>query len=141
MSVEQNKETFRRWIEEGWNRGDLSVVDRLYAPAYVSHSFPPDFAPDREGLKQFVTAYRTAFPDLHFTLDDVVGEGEKVIARFTGTGTHREAFMGIAATGKPFTVGGFLQARFEDGKWAEDWVSLDQLGMLQQLGVVPTPGG
>ena len=141
MSVEQNKETFRRWIEEGWNRGDLSVVDQLYAPAYVSHSFPPDFAPDREGLKQFVTAFRTAFPDLHFTLDDGVGEGEKVIARFTGTGTHQEAFMGIAATGKPMRVGGFLQARFEGGKWAEDWVSMDQLGMLHQLGVVPTPGG
>jgi steroid delta-isomerase-like uncharacterized protein len=140
MSVEQNKETFRRWIEEGWNRGDLSVVDQLYAPAYVSHSFPPGFAPDREGLKQFVTAFRTAFPDLHFTLDDVVGEGEKVIARFTGTGTHREAFMGIAATGKPIRVGGFLQARFEGGKWAEDWVSWDQLGMLQQLGVVPAAG-
>ena len=141
MSVEQHKATFHRWIEEGWNRGDLSVVDQLYAPAYVSHSFPPDFPPDREGLKQFVTAFRTAFPDLHWTLDDVVSEGEKVIARMTGTGTHRGEFMGVAATGKSFSVNGFLQARFEDGKWAEDWVSLDQLGMLQQLGVVPTPGG
>lgn len=141
MSVEQNKEMFRRWIAEGWNRGELSVVDELYAPAYVSHSFPPDFPPDREGLKRFVTALRTAFPDLHWTLDDMVGEGEKVIARFTGTGTHHEAFMGIPATGKSFSVGGFLQARFEGGKWAEDWVSWDQLGMLQQLGVVPTPGG
>ena len=58
MSVEQNKEIFRRWIEEGWNRGDLSVVDGLYAPAYVSHSFPPNFPPDREGLKQFVSNVR-----------------------------------------------------------------------------------
>jgi steroid delta-isomerase-like uncharacterized protein len=141
MSVEQNKEIFRRWIEEGWNWGDLSVVDALYAPAYVSHSFPPDFPPDREGLKRFVTAFRDAFPDLHWTLDDVVGEGERVVARMTGTGTHRGTFMGIPATGKSFTVGGILEARFEDGKWAEDWVSLDQLGMLQQLGVVPIPGG
>lgn len=141
MSVEQNKATFHRWIEEGWNRGDLSAVDRLYTPAYLSHSFPPDFPPDRDGLKQFVTAFRTAFPDLRFTLDDVVGEGEKVIARFTGTGTHRAAFMGIPATGKSFAVSGFLQARFEGGQWAEDWVGWDQLGMLQQLGVVPTPGG
>jgi steroid delta-isomerase-like uncharacterized protein len=141
MSVEQNKATFRRWIEEGWNRGDLSVVDQLYAPAYVSHSFPPAFPPNREGLKQFVTAFRTACPDLHWTLDDMVGEGEKVIARITGAGTHRGEFMGIPATGRSFSVAGFLQARFEDGKWAEDWVGLDQLGMLQQLGVVPTPGG
>ena len=141
MSVEQNKVTFRRWIEEGWNEGNLSVVDELYPPRYVSHSFPPAFPPDREGLKQFVTAFRTAFPDLRFTLDDMVGEGEKVIARFGATGTHRGEFMGIPATGKSIRVGGFLQARFEDGKWAEDWVGWDQLGMLQQLGVVPTPGG
>ncbi len=64
-----------------------------------------------------------------------------MIARFTGAATHWGEFMGIAATGKSFSVEGFLQARFEDGKWAEDWVSWDQLGMLQQLGVVPTPGG
>src|SRR4051794_29043874 len=112
MSVEQNKETFRRWIEEGWNQGDISVVDELYAPGHVSHSFPPAFPPNREGLKQFVTAFRAAFPDLHWTLYDVVGEGEMVIARFTGAATHRGEFMGIPATGKSFSVMGFLQGRF-----------------------------
>jgi steroid delta-isomerase-like uncharacterized protein len=141
MSVEQNKAMFRRWIEEGWNRGNLAVVDELFAPNYVSHAFPPNFPPNQDGLKQFVGAFRSAFPDLKWTLHDVVGEGETVVARFTGAATHRGEFMGIPATGKSFSVMGFLQARFADGKWAEDWVSWDQLGMLQQLGVVPTPGG
>jgi steroid delta-isomerase-like uncharacterized protein len=141
MSVEQNKGMFRRWIEEGWNRGNLAVVDELFAPDYVSHAFPPTFPPNQEGLRQFVGAFRSAFPDLRWTLHDVVGEGDNVIARFTGAATHRGEFMGVPATGKSFSVEGFLQARFEGDKWAEDWVSWDQLGMLQQLGVVPTPGG
>jgi steroid delta-isomerase-like uncharacterized protein len=141
MSVEQNKEMFRHWIEEGWNRGNLSVVEEIFAVNYVSHAFPPAFPPNQEGLKRFVAAFQEAFPDLRWTLHDMVAEGDNVIARFTGSATHRGEFMGISATGKSFSVMGFLQGRFEGGKWAEDWVSWDQLGMLQQLGVVPTPGG
>lgn len=140
MSVEQNKAIVSRWVEGGWNGGDLSMVDDLYAADYTLHS---PGSPDVQGhgaFKAFVTMFRTAFPDIHFTIEDVVADGDKVAWRVTTRGTHGGELMGIAPTGKPAVISSSIVSRFDGGKWAEDWVLIDMLGMLQQLGVIPAPG-
>ncbi len=139
MSAEENKTLIREIIEEVWNKGDLAAVDRYFAPDYVDHTPFPGQGPGPEGYRQVVTAIREAFPDLHLTLGDILGEGDKVAFRYTMEGTHQGDFMGIPPTGKPFSVGGMIFARVAEGKAAERWANLDTLGMMQQLGVVPSP--
>jgi steroid delta-isomerase-like uncharacterized protein len=139
MSAEQNKSIVRRWVEEGWNKGALSVVDQLYAPNYVQHEPSPARVTSSEALKQYVSGYRTAFPDLHFSIDDLVAENDKVVWRFTSTGTQKGPFMGIPATGKQGTVTGMVMFRFDASRIAEGWVNIDALGLLQQLGIIPAP--
>ena len=139
MSAEQNKAIVSRWVAGGWNTGDLSLVDEFYAD-YTLHSPGMPDVQGTEAFKAFVTMYRTAFPDIHFTLEDMVAEGDKVAWRATTRGTHQGELMGIPPTGKPIVVSSSIVSRFENGKWAEDWVLIDMLGMLQQLGVIPVPG-
>lgn len=140
MTVEDNTATYRRWFDEGWSRGNVDVADELYAPDYVTHALGPDFPPDLEGLKMFVRTLRTGIPDLQFTVEDVVTEGDRVAGRLTGRGTHKGTLFDIPASGKSVTVGAMVIARFDEaGKWAEDWANWDQLGMLQQIGAVPAP--
>jgi steroid delta-isomerase-like uncharacterized protein len=140
MSAEQNKSIVRRWVEEGWNKGNLAVIDQVYAGNYIQHEPSPMQVTSSEALKQYVGGYRTAFPDLHFTNDDLVAEGDKVVWRFTSTGTQTGAFMGIPATGKTGTVTGMVMFRLENSRIVEGWVNIDALGLLQQLGVIPMPG-
>ena len=141
MSTEQNKNTIRHWVEEAWNKGNLAVVDEVYASNYVQHE-PPGVPPvtSSAALKGYVTAYRTALPDIHFTIDDLIAEGDKAVVRFTTTGTQRGELFGIPPTGKSGKVPGIVIFRFQDGKIAEGWVLIDSLLLLQQVGVVPTPG-
>jgi steroid delta-isomerase-like uncharacterized protein len=141
MSVEQNKATNRRVFEEVWNKGNLAVIDEISAANPVNHFIPPGMAAGTEGFKQFVMLYRGAFSDLHFTLDDVIAEGDKVVTRWTTHATHTGPLMNIPPTGKKTTVTGITIARYDaDGKTAEAWATFDQLGLLQQLGVIPAPG-
>ena len=140
MSVEENKAIERRFFEEVVNKGNLAVIDELVAANFVDHSAPPGVAPDREGYKQFFTMAHSAFPDFHSTLEDMIAEGDMVVQRFTARGTHKGEWMGIAPTGKQFTMPGIGIHRITGGKIVEDWVSMDMLGMMQQLGVVPPPG-
>ncbi len=141
MSVEENKAIERRLTEELWNKGNLAVVDELYATNFVSHgSDIPGVTPDREGYKQFVTMSRTALPDFHTTVEDMFAEGDKVVQRFTARGTHKGEFMGIPPTGKQVTITGIGIHRITGGKIVEDWVNMDMLGMMVQLGLVPPPG-
>jgi predicted ester cyclase len=79
----------------------------------------------------------TAFPDLHFTLEDMIAEGDKVAYRFTARGTHMGDFLGIAATGKQIVVAGTVITRIDAGKFQEDWETIDMLGLMQQLGAIP----
>jgi steroid delta-isomerase-like uncharacterized protein len=139
MSTEQNKSIVRRWVEEGWNKGNPAVADQLYAPDYVQHEPAPAPVTSREALKQYMADYLTAFPDLHFTLDDLVAEGDRVVWRFSSTGTHRGAFMGIPSTGKTGNITGMVMFRLENSRIVEGWVNIDTLGLLQQLGVIPMP--
>jgi steroid delta-isomerase-like uncharacterized protein len=139
MSVEDNKALIREIIEEVWNKGNLAAVDRYFAPDYVDHTPFPGQGPGPEGYRQVVATIREAFPDLHLTLGDILAEGDKVAFRYTMEGTHQGDFMGIPPTGKPFSVGGMIFARIAEGKAVERWANLDTLGMMQQLGVVPSP--
>jgi len=140
MTVEDNVAAYRNWFDEGCSQGNVDLVDELYSPDYVSHSLPPDFPPDRDGLKAFVRALREGIPDLTCPVDDVVAQGDRVAGRFSLQGTHTGTLLGIPATGKPVDVGVMVIARFDDaGKWVEDWNAWDQLGLLQQIGVIPAP--
>ncbi len=140
MSVEENKTIERHYMEEVWTKGNLAAVDELVATNYVDHTPMPDVSPDLQGLKQFVTVITTAFPDWHPTIEDMIAEGDKVVVRFTGSGTHKGEFMGIPPTGKQLTMKAIAIHRIAGGKIVENWLQADMLGMMQQLGVVPPPG-
>ena len=139
MSAEQNKSIVRRWIEEGWNKGNLAVIDQVYAPGFVQHEPAPETVNSSEALKQYVGAYLIAFPDLNLSIEDLVAEGDRVVWRFKSTGHQNGPFMGIPATGKSGSITGLVMFRLENSRIAEAWVNIDALGLLQQLGVIPMP--
>ena len=141
MSSETNKTLSRRFFEEVFSKGNLNVLDEMIARDHVN-SGPGTIAglpTGPEGTKQLVTVYRNAFPDLHFTVDEQIAEGDKVVTRWTADGTHKGELQGIPATGKVSTVTGIAIDRIVNGKIAESWGIFDQFGMMQQLGVIPTP--
>jgi steroid delta-isomerase-like uncharacterized protein len=133
-----NKNVVRRLFEEVWSKGNLSVADELFAPSYTHHDpSTPDVGRGPESEKLRATLYRTAFPDLRLTIEDLIAEGETVMARWSCRGTHKGDLGGIAPTGKQFTISGISIARFASGKMVEGWINWDALGLMQQLGVVP----
>ena len=138
MSTEQNKQVVQKFLTEVWDsRGNLNAIEELTAADYVPHSVPPQMPKTRESDKQFAAMYRAAFPDIQSTVHQIVAEGDRVAVQFTGRGTHKGAFFGIPATGKAVTIEGMGIYRLRDGKIVEAWVTSDQLGLMQQLGVVP----
>jgi len=119
---EENKTVIRRSFEELWNKGNLSVADELFAPNYTHHDpATPDVGRGPESEKKRATLYRTAFPDLKLTIEDIIAEGETVMARWSCRGTHKGDLRGIAPTGKQFTISGVSVARLANGKMAEGW--------------------
>jgi steroid delta-isomerase-like uncharacterized protein len=138
---ELNKTVCRRLIEEVVNRGNFALVDTLVSQNYVYHGPGGLELRGRDGFKQLVTLYRTAFPDLQMTIHDVVAENEKVALRWTARGTHKGDLAGIAPTGRTTTVTGIIVSRVVDGMLAEDFETFDEVGMLRQLGVskIPAP--
>lgn len=137
---EQNKALARRGIEEVWNQGKLGVIDELYTANATIHdpNVPGGKIHGLDGVRQYVKTYRDSFPDLHIVIEDQIAEGDKVVTRWTATGTFKNEMMGIPATGKSATVAGVDVDRFQGGKVVESWGSYDMLGMLQQLGVIPS---
>ena len=139
MSTEATKALYRRWFEEVVSTGNLALADELLAPGYVLH-FPGMPGPiDGEGHKQLVLLFRSAFPDWHEALDDVIAEGDKVVIRVTGTGTHTGEFQGIPPSHTRVTATGIGIGRIEHGRIAEAWAAYDALGLMQQIGGVPAP--
>ena len=133
-----NKTLVRRLFDEVWNKGHQQVADELFAQNYNHHdSSTPDLGRGPDSEKKRVTLYRNAFPDIRFTVEDLIAEGESVTARWSCHGTHKGELNGIAPTGKQFTISGISVARFTNGKMIEGYVNWDALGMMQQLGVVP----
>ena len=138
---EQNKTNVRRLFEEVWNKGHVAVTDELVAPTYTPHdSASPDLGRGPESEKKRVTLYRNAFPDIRFTVEDLLAEGETVVARWSCRGTHKGELYGIAPTNKQFNITGISIARFTNGKMFEGFVNWDALGLMQQLGVVSELG-
>jgi steroid delta-isomerase-like uncharacterized protein len=140
MGTQENKASASRFVEEVLNRGNLAVIDEESSPNFVDHSTPPGVPATNEGIKMFITGFRTAFPDLHYTIDDTIAEGDKVVQRTTARGTMKGDFQGMPASGKPATWSEIHIVRFENGKAIEHWGVVDQMDMLAQLGFVEAPG-
>lgn len=135
MSTEANKALAQRLID-GFNSGNLDVLIELSATDFVNHAAPPGMPTTREGWKEVATMFRTAFPDMHVHVDDMIAEGDQVVMRYTGSGTHQGELMGIPPTNKAVTITGILIGRIRDGKFVERWDEVDMLGMMQQLGAI-----
>lgn len=138
---EQNKAISRRCVEEIWNQRNLDLLDELVAADFVYHDPANPMIRDLAGYKLFMGACYAAFPDLQFIIEDMLAEGDKVVVRWTFQGTHQGELIGIPPTGKQVAYTGILFNRLADGKLVETWVSMDIIGMLRQLGVIPSPGG
>jgi steroid delta-isomerase-like uncharacterized protein len=132
-----NKAVIRRWVEEGWNKGDPSLIDEIFASDVVQHDPNGPPATNAEGLKEYVGGLMSAFPDLRFTVENLAADGDRVVWRFDSRATHGGPLMGIPATGKAVSVTGQVEFRFAGSKVAEIWVNYDQFGLLRQLGVIP----
>ena len=135
MSDERNKEIVKRWIVGIWDRGDFRLMEEIGSEAYA-FTTPSDGEMRGEGFRDFVTAVRSAFPDLNNTIESQVSDGDIVVTRGTTRGTHEGAFGEIGATGKPVAIPWVMYTRIQDGRILEDWELYDALGMMKQLGVV-----
>ena len=136
MSTERNKAIVHETTERLFNQGDLSAVDELITADAVDHCEPPG-TDCREHFRRVVTMLRSAFPDLHMEIRDIVAEGDSVSVRLTMTGTHRGPFMGISPAGKHFQIEQMRIMRFRDGQMTDSWAVIDWLGWRQQLGAMP----
>jgi steroid delta-isomerase-like uncharacterized protein len=134
---EENKALARRFYEI-WMEGNVDALDEVAAPDTVDHDpYNPHGQEGLEGAKKTIAMYRDAFPDVHFTIEDQVAEGDRVVTRWTATGTHEGELMGIQPSGNKATVTGITIDRIENGKIVEGWTSWDTLAMMQAIGAIP----
>ena len=138
VSTEQIKELIRKAVEEIWNNGNFDRLKDLVSEDFVIH-FPREGEEIRgpENVKQFYTELRKAFPDLHFTIIDLIAEKNKVVTHWAATGTHKAEFKGIPATGKKVAFKAVDIDRVVNGKFVECWTNVDELSLLQQIGAIP----
>ncbi len=138
--MEQNKHMARRIYEEVLNKRDLDLLDELVKPNFIEHDPLPG---QREGLDGIRDRYTMLIEGLapHFTIEDVIAEGDRVVVRWTNSGTHVGEFLGAPATNRPYTIAGIDIYRVEDGKLVEHWHVVDMYGQLVQLGLLPAPEG
>jgi steroid delta-isomerase-like uncharacterized protein len=138
MADEKVRAIMVRYYEEIWNQGRLEVCDELIAPDYVNHSAPlPGLPPGPGGLQQIVAAVRRAFPDLRYTIEDLVLGGEKAALRTTMRGTHRGEFLGLAPTGRQVAVQELQIEHLRDGQIVAHWHLIDERSLQHQLGLLP----
>ncbi len=134
--LEKNKAIVRRWYEKMWNKGNLELIDELIASDVTGHS-PIQNVDGVEASKRYVTMSRAAFPDLHFTIEEMIAEGDKVVAVRTLAGTHRGEYLGVAPTGNHVNITGINVFRIADGRIAETSTFVDTLDLMEQLGATP----
>lgn len=137
MSTEQNKLAAIRLLERGLSQRNLAEIDIFFGRDLVDHALPPDLPPGLAGRRLFAAAFFEAFPDIQVRADDVLAEDDRLVTRWTATGTHRGYLMGIPPTGKTVRITGIAFDRMAGGQSVEHWEVLDQLGLMQQLGVIP----
>jgi steroid delta-isomerase-like uncharacterized protein len=140
MSAEESKAIARRGYE-AINQNTLDALDEIVASDMTDHDPAPGQGPGLEGVKQWFSEMHTAFPDFQMNVEDMIAEGEKVVNRVSMSGTHEGEFMGIEPTGNRVTITGIDILRITDGKIVERWGNFDNLGMMQQLGVMEPPSG
>lgn len=139
-TTEENKALFRRMYEEGMNEGNLAVTDELISPECINHEAPPGVENrGPESLRLVITMLRTAFPDLHFTIEELISEGDIVAGRLTMSGTHEGPLMGMPPTGRPVRQSHMHFVRMSGGKAVAHWGVRDDVGMMRQMGVIPPP--
>jgi steroid delta-isomerase-like uncharacterized protein len=140
VALDDLKAIVRRELEELYGAGNLDLADEIVASSYVGNDPAlPEPRQGPQGVKEAVTGYRTAFPDLQISIEAQLQEKDTVVTRWTAVGTHEGELFGIAPTGKQVTVTGISIERFKEGQIVEEWTSWDTLGLLVQLGAVPAP--
>ncbi len=140
MASEQNKSFIRHFVDEVINKKNLAAMHTLVAEDFLEHVPLPGQGPGREGLKYAIGLFLDAFPDIHWSLDEQIAERDKVVSRFTWTGTHRGPFLGIPPTGRKVTVWGVVIDVVRGGELAESRILMDTPGLMQQLGAIPGAG-
>lgn len=135
MTLTEKKQFMAHFVEQTMNQKHLDAVDELVAEDFVEHVPFPGQGPGAAGLKQTLGMFVTAFPDIHWTMEEQIAEGDTVVSRFTWTGTHQAEFLGVPATGKSVEVWGIVIDVVRDGKFQESRILMDSLGLFQQLGV------
>ena len=136
-----NSKIVRGFIEEVLNQGNIEATSRFFWEDMVEQVPLPGQGPGLAGLKDVLRGMRTAFPDMHWKIEEQIAEGDKVLTRFDWTGTHRGTFLGVPATGRPVKVWGMVIDRLEGGKIKDTRILMDALGLMMQLGVIPPPQG
>ena len=140
MTPEGARALITRFYDEGWNANNLDCYDELVTDDFVDHQAVPGLPPGREGFKALNVMFRSAFPDVWVTVDDIITDGNYVAARWTSTGTHKGDLFGIPPTGNAVSVTATVYYRLEGDRLAEGWINRDDFGLMRQLGVIPTPG-
>jgi len=141
LSTIENKQVIRDFLDEVINQGRLERAESLVKSDFIELDPLPGQQQGRDGLKEIIGLIRSAFPDTNWVVDEMVAEGDKVVTRFHWTGTHQGPFLGIPATGKPVKVSGVVIDRLEEGKMADSRILMNELSLMQQLGVIPMPQG
>jgi predicted ester cyclase len=139
MSVHDDNKAFVRRFVDYINNDNLAAIDEFFSPDYTYHNSSMPEVKDLSTVKELNAMFYGAFPDIRFTLEDLVAEGDKVVYRGSARGTHKGEFMGIAPTSKQVTFTSIVISRIANGKFQEDWESMDGMYVLQQLGVIPRP--
>ena len=134
---ELNIRLAQRVWDELWHKGDFSVIDELFDRQFIRHDLDPANGQGRKQNEEFIRRMRSTFPDLHFSIDDVIAKGDKVVTRYHFEGTHLGDALGFKATEKKVTYTGILIQRFENGKIVEQWTEANLLSLFRQLGLVP----
>jgi steroid delta-isomerase-like uncharacterized protein len=134
-----NAAIIQRFIDEVINQGRYEVCDEIVAQDFLELDPLPGQRQGREGLKEIIAMMRSAFPDIHWVINESISSGDKVVTRFNWTGTHRGDFLGIPATGRPVTVKGVVIDRLIESRMADSRILMDTFGLMMQLGVIPQP--
>jgi steroid delta-isomerase-like uncharacterized protein len=137
--MQSNSNVVRRFIEEVLNQGKIDTAGQFFWEEMVEQVPFPGQGPGLEGLKDVLRGLRAAFPDMHWSVQEQIAEGDKVLSRFEWVGTHQGMFLGVPATNRPVTVWGMVIDRFEGEKIKDTRIIMDTLGLMMQLGVVPPP--
>ena len=137
--VEQNKQLVRRLYDELFFKWNFAVVDELISPEFIGHEMPPGMPRGPEGIRQFYGGIRAGLPDVQLTVEDMIGEKDRVVVRWSARATHRGVFLGIPATGKAVSFTGLALYRLAKGKIVERWAEVNLLGVSEQLRATAEP--